>query len=167
MTSLLCNYYVMCALYTLAHTRMSDSQSIASIFHTQIKPTMLAIFKGKISYPQMYNNGPSVITLVISLLANARLAQWRVIILGAFPFLDVQCQAIAFKTEDQASACVHARRDWYSTTFYFQQQNFNCLCIVYRQIGLCITKKNGLFLDNLHRTRLWKTHGYSGLDEVF
>ena len=77
MTSLLCNYYVMCALcalYTLVHTRVSDSQPIASIFHTQIKPTMLAIFKGKISYPQMYNNGPSVITLVISLLANARLA---------------------------------------------------------------------------------------------
>ena len=65
---------VHCALYTLVHTRVSDSQPIASIFHTQIKLTMLAIFKGKISYPQMYNNGPSVITLVISLLANARLA---------------------------------------------------------------------------------------------
>ena len=87
---------------------------------------------------------------------------------GCFSIFGCSVPSNCFQNR-RSSKCVHAWRDWYSTAFCFFNRRtlIICVCIVYRQIGLCITKKNGLFLDILHRTRLWKSPGYSGLDEVF
>ena len=87
--------------------------------------------------------------------------------------MDVQCQAIAFKTEDQASACMLGEIGIQPHFIFNRRTLIICVCIVYRQIGLCITNKTGLFkiffADLYGNRNLMATHvrmKWFDLDEI-